>query len=118
MAQQWLAAIRAHGGLYAWESEKNGRELKVCVEGQLVLNSITPIFEAALAGTGVAYLLKHQVHRYLDSGQRVQVLADWSAPFSGYHLFCPSRRQTTPAFAQVVEALRFRSHAAKGKTRD
>ena len=109
--------LPTHGGLYAWEFEKNGRELRVRVEGQLVFNSITPILEAALDGFGVAYLPLDQVQRYLDNGRLIQVLSDWSPPFSGYHLYYPSRRQTTSAFAKVVEALRYRGARARNGSR-
>jgi len=104
--------LPTHGGLYAWEFEKNGRELRARVEGQLVFNSITPILEAALDGFGVAYLPLDQVQPYLDNGRLIQVLSDWSPPFSGYHLYYPSRRQSTAAFTKVVEALRYRDTRA------
>lgn len=100
--------LPTHGGLYAWEFEKNGRELRVRVEGQLVFNSVTPILQAALDGFGIAYLPQNQVQIHLDDGQLTQLLSDWSPPFSGYHLYYPSRRQPTPAFVLVTEALRCR----------
>jgi DNA-binding transcriptional LysR family regulator len=96
--------LPTYGGLYA----KDGHELRVRVEGQLVFNSITPILEAVLDGFGVAYLPEDHVQTYLDSGQLVRVLADWCPPFSGYHLYYPSRRQPTPAFTVVIERLRYR----------
>jgi len=92
------------GGLYAWEFEK----LKVHVEGQFVFNNIALRLNAALAGLGLAYLPEDQVQRRLAHGELVQVLEDWCPPFSGYHLYYPSRRQPTPAFALLVEALRYR----------
>jgi DNA-binding transcriptional LysR family regulator len=100
--------LPTYGGLYAWEFEKNGRELRVRVEGQFVLNSTTLILNAALAGSGLAYLPEDQVQTHLAAGHLIRVLADWCQPFSGYHLYYPSRRQPTPAFALLVEALRFR----------
>ncbi len=104
--------LPTHGGLYAWEFEKNGRELRVHVEGQLVFNSIAPILRAALDGFGVAYLPLDLVRPHLDGGQLVQVLSDWTPPFSGYHLYYPSRRQNTPAFNKMIEALRYRGSRA------
>ena len=100
--------LPTHGGLYAWEFEKGGRELKVRVEGQLVFNRIALILDAALAGFGLAYLPEDQVQTHIADGRLVRVLADWCPPFSGYHLYYPSRRQPTPAFALVVDALRYR----------
>jgi DNA-binding transcriptional LysR family regulator len=95
-------------GLYAWEFERDGRELRVRVEGQLVFNSTALILHAALAGLGLAYLPEDQVQAHLAGGRLVRVLADWCPPFAGYHLYYPSRRQHTPAFALLVEALRYR----------
>lgn len=97
------------GGLYAWEFEKRGRELKVRVEGQLVFNSVTPLVKAALAGFGLAYVPEDLVQTDLAEGRLIRVLADWCPPFSGYHLYYPSRRQATPAFALLVEALQYRT---------
>jgi DNA-binding transcriptional LysR family regulator len=100
--------LPTYGGLYAWEFEKNGRELKVRAEGQLVFNNLALRLNAALAGLGLAYLPEDQVQRHLADGGLVRVLADWCPPFSGYHLYYPSRRQTTPAFALMVNALRYK----------
>jgi DNA-binding transcriptional LysR family regulator len=101
--------LPTHGGLYAWEFEKDGRALRVRVEGQLAFNSIGPILAAALDGFGVAYLAESQVQPYLDNGRLVRLLADWCPQFSGFHLYYPSRRQPTPAFAVLVEGLRYRA---------
>jgi DNA-binding transcriptional LysR family regulator len=97
----------ASGGLYAWEFERNGRALKVRVEGQLVFNSVTSILDAALAGFGLAYLPQEQVQSHLDEGRLIRVLANWCQPWSGYHLYYPSRRQPSPAFGLLVDALRY-----------
>jgi DNA-binding transcriptional LysR family regulator len=100
--------LPTYGGLYAWEFEKRGRELKVRVEGQLVFNNIALRLEAVLAGLGLAYLPEDQVQKHIADGRLIRVLVDWCPPFSGYHLYYPSRRQPTPAFALVVNALRWR----------
>lgn len=100
--------LPTHGGLYAWEFEKNGRDLIVRVEGQLVFNGAGALLSAALRGFGLAYITETQVQPYLVSGQLVRVLADWCPPFSGYHLYYPSRRQSSPAFSLLVETLRYR----------
>ncbi|MGE9010427.1 LysR family transcriptional regulator [Leptospira interrogans] len=96
------------GGIYAWEFEKRGREVKVRVDGQLVFNSIPLRLNAVLAGHCLAYLPEDQVKKHLADSRLIRVLDDWCAPFSGYHLYYPSRRQPTPAFAVLVEALRYR----------
>ncbi len=100
--------LPTYGGLYVWEFEKAGRALKVRVEGQLVFNNIALRLNAALAGFGLAYLPEDQVQTHLAEGRLIRVLADWCPPFSGYHLYYPSRRQPAPAFALLVDALRYR----------
>jgi DNA-binding transcriptional LysR family regulator len=100
--------LPTHGGLYAWEFERDGRELRVRVEGQLVFGNSDMILQAASAGFGLAYLPEDQAASYLANGRLMRVLEDWCEPFSGYHLYYPSRRQPTPAFALLVDALRYR----------
>jgi DNA-binding transcriptional LysR family regulator len=100
--------LPTHGGLYGWEFEQAGRALRVRVTGQLVFNATPPLLQAALSGFGLAYLPEDSVQPHLDSGGLIRVLADWCPPYSGYHLYYPSRRQHTPAFALLVEALRYR----------
>jgi DNA-binding transcriptional LysR family regulator len=101
--------LPTYGGLYAWEFEKAGREMNVRVDGQLVLGTATFMLIAARAGFGLAYLPEEEVRSDLESGRLIRVLADWCPPFSGYHLYYPSRRQPTQAFALLVEALRYRA---------
>ena len=97
-----------HGGLYAWEFEKGGRELKVHVAGQLTFNTDTHELNAALAGLGLTYVPEGMAKPHLAKGRLKRVLADWCPPFSGYHLWYPSRRQSSAAFALLVKALRYR----------
>jgi DNA-binding transcriptional LysR family regulator len=105
------------GGLYAWEFEKEGRELKVRVDGQLTFNELPLSLRAARAGFGIAFVPEDRVRADVDARRLVRVLADWCAPFSGYHLYYPSRRQPTPAFTLLIEALRYRGSRAKsGRT--
>ena len=105
--------LPAHRGIYAWEFERSGRELKVRVDGQLTFNTAALILTAVLGGFGLAYLTEQQVQKYLESGELVRVLANWCPPFSGYHLYYPSRRQPSAAFALLVEALRYRKEPRK-----
>jgi DNA-binding transcriptional LysR family regulator len=100
--------LSTRGGLYAWEFEKSGQELKVRVDGQLIFNTPAQVLHAALAGFGLAYVLEDAARPYIDKGRLKHVLADWSPPWPGYHLYYPSRRQPSAAFALVVEALRHR----------
>ena len=100
--------LPTHGGLYAWEFEKGGRELKVRVEGQLVFNSIFQVLNAALAGFGLAYVPEDLAQPHLAKGRLARMLEEWCPPWSGYHLYYPSRRQSSAAFALFVDALRHR----------
>ena len=108
--------LPTHGGLYTWEFEKAERELNVRVDGQLVFGTSGLLLAAARAGLGLAYLPEEQVSGDLKSGHLVRVLGDWCAPFSGYHLYYPSRRQPTQAFALLIEALRYRGPVTPLKT--
>jgi len=96
------------GGLYPWEFRKNGRELNVRVDGRLVFNEMPMVLRAAIEGFGLACVLEEQAAHLIAEGRLARVLADWCPPFSGYHLYYPSRRQLSPAFAVLVEALRYR----------
>ncbi len=100
--------LPTHGGLYAWEFEKDGRALNVRVDGQLVFNGAGPLLQAALNGFGLAYLMERHVQPYVSDGRLVRVLSDWCPPFPGYHLYYPSRHQPSPAFSLLVDALRYR----------
>jgi DNA-binding transcriptional LysR family regulator len=81
----------------------------VRVEGQLVLNSTGRMLEAALAGFGLAYVPEDAAQPHLETGHLKRALEDWCPPYSGYHLYYPSRRQPSAAFALLVEALRYKS---------
>jgi DNA-binding transcriptional LysR family regulator len=96
------------GGLYAWEFEKARRELQVRVEGQLIVNDVAVARRAALGGLGLTFVPEDYVAADVEQGALVRVLEDWCPPFPGYHLYYPSRRQQSPAFALLVDALRWR----------
>jgi DNA-binding transcriptional LysR family regulator len=101
--------LPTHGGLYAWEFEKDRHELKVRVEGQLVFNGTFQMLNAALAGFGLAYVPEDLVLPHLRKGRLKRVLEDWCPPYPGYHLYYPSRRQSSAAFTLLVDALRYRA---------
>ncbi len=94
------------GGLYVWEFERRGRQVNVRVDGQATFNSSPHIVLAALQGLGIAFLPEEEFAPHLQEGRLVRTLQDWCPPFSGYHLYYPSRKQHSPAFALVIEALR------------
>jgi len=101
--------LPTHGGFYVWNFRKGGRELNVRVEGRAVFNALALIRDAAVEGVGLAYLPEDLVETAIQKGRLVRVLADWCPPRPGYHLYYPSRRQPSPAFALVVDALRHRA---------
>lgn len=100
--------FQTSGGLYAWEFEKSGRSLNVRVNGQIICNGSAAIVSAALLGLGIAYVPEDMVRTHIAEKRLVRVLGDWCPLFPGYHLYYPSRRQASPAFALLVEALRYR----------
>ncbi len=98
--------LPTYGGFYAWEFEKDGRELRVRVDGPLAFNVSRMALNAARRGAGLAFLLEDHVREEIADGRLIRVLSDWCPPFSGYHLYYPSRRQLSPAFAVLMDALR------------
>jgi len=100
--------LPTYGGNYAWEFEHGGRRLNVRVEGQLAFSSSAHILSAALVGSGLACVPEDIVQPYVKTGELVRVLENWMPVFDGYHLYYPGRRQTSPAFARLIEALRYR----------
>jgi DNA-binding transcriptional LysR family regulator len=100
--------LPTHGNVYAWEFERGSRELRVRVDGQLTFSGTGQLLNAALLGHGLAYVPEGMVQTHIDKGRLKRVLADWCQPYSGYHLFYPSRRQSSAAFSLVVDALRYR----------
>lgn len=99
--------LPTYGGIYAWEFEKDGHQLKVRVEGQLTFNSSTPRLRAVLAGFGLAFVPEDMVTEHLADGHLVRVLEDWCPSFPGYHIYYPSRRQSSQALQLLINALRY-----------
>lgn len=100
--------LPTYGGLFPWEFEKDGREVKVRTEGQLVFNNLGLRIASARDGLGLAYLPEDQALPHIAEGSLVRVLEDWCPYFPGYHLYYPSRRHASPAFSLVVDTLRHR----------
>ncbi len=99
--------LPTYGGLYAWEFKKSGHELKVRVEGQWVFNGTNQMLNAALAGCGLAYIPEDLAQPYIADGRLKPVLKDWCPVFPGYHLYYPSRRQSSRALGVLIDALRY-----------
>lgn len=102
------------GGLYAWDFTKDGQDLRVRVEGQLIFNNLPPRIGAAITGMGLAFVPEDTVERAVADGALEKVLEDWCEPFPGYYMYYPSRKQHTAAFAQLIEALRYTGSSRKG----
>lgn len=100
--------LPTYGGLLAWDFQKGSRELKVRVDGQSIFNNIGLRLASALDGLGLAYIPEDQVLAHIREGRLIRVLEDWCPPFPGYHLYYPSRRHTSPAFALLVDMMRYR----------
>lgn len=100
--------LPTYGDLLPWDFEKEGQVLNVRVKGQLVFSSILPALKAALAGSGLSFVPSDMADPYIAEGRLINVLKDWCQPFSGYHLYYPSRHQHSAAFELLVEALRYR----------
>ena len=96
------------GGLYAWEFARDGHPLNVRVDGQFICNDVDMIVAAARLGLGLCCLPDAHIADLVEAGELVSVLGDWTPPFPGYHLYYPSRRQTSRVFALLVDALRWR----------
>jgi len=96
------------GGLYNWEFMRDGKEIRVKTQGQLIFNHLASRIDAALSGMGICYVPQDSVAEHLKHGRLVQVLADWCEPFPGYYLYYPSRRQHTSAFTLLIDAVRYR----------
>lgn len=96
------------GGLYNWEFMRDGKEIRVKTQGQLIFNHLASRIDAALSGMGICYVPQDSVAEQLKSGRLVKVLADWCEPFPGYYLYYPSRRQHTSAFTRLIDAVRYR----------
>lgn len=100
--------LPTYGGLFAWEFEQDGRELRVRVDGQLTFNTLRQRLDSAVQGLGVAYMPEDVAAPAIASGDLIRVLEDWCPPFPGYHLYYPSRRHASPAFSLLVDVLRWR----------
>lgn len=100
--------LPTYGGLYAWEFKKGEQELNVRVKGQVIFNTSTQMLHAALNHFGLAYLPETMVTPYLENHQLIRVLDDWCPTFAGFHLYYPHRRNASPAFRLLVEALKYR----------
>ncbi|GMM59637.1 LysR family transcriptional regulator [Novosphingobium pituita] len=100
--------LPTYGGLFAWEFDHGGREVRVRVEGQVIVNHAGLRLASVLGGLGLAYLPEDQILDHVAQGRLIRVLEDWCEPFPGYHLYYPSRHHASSAFGVVVEALRYR----------
>ncbi|UPG89427.1 LysR family transcriptional regulator [Luteibacter aegosomaticola] len=99
--------LPTHGGLMPWDFDKDGREIKVRVEGQAIASSGTQVLDAAMRGLGLGWVPEDMAQPHIDSGAVIRVLEKWCTPFPGYHLYYPNRRHGAPALTALVDALRY-----------
>ncbi|AAG05608.1 MULTISPECIES: LysR family transcriptional regulator [Pseudomonas] len=99
--------MQSGGGLYAWDFQRKDRHVNVRVDGQLIFNTSPNIVDAALAGLGIAWLPEEEFAPHIEEGRLLRVLENWCPLFPGYYLYYPNRRQPSPAFSLVVDALRY-----------
>ncbi|MGC6388879.1 LysR family transcriptional regulator [Ewingella sp. S1.OA.A_B6] len=94
------------GGLYVWEFDNEQGPVNVRVNGQLTFNTSAHMVDAALTGLGIAFLPEEEFETHIGEGRLIRVLESWCSPFPGYYLYYPSRKQHSPAFSLVMEALK------------
>jgi DNA-binding transcriptional LysR family regulator len=95
-------------GMYRWEFDRGRQSLTVAVDGPLVVDDAEILVRAALDGIGVVWTLEHYAAPFISAGKLVRVLEGWCAPFPGYFLYYPSRRQQPAALSALIETLRLR----------
>ena len=101
--------LPTRGEIYAWELKKGKREVQVRVDGQLTCNGVYQMLNAAIDGAGLAFIPEYLAEPHVAAGRLQWVLEDWCPTFPGLHIYYPSRREHSRAFALVVEALRYRA---------
>lgn len=94
---------------------RGGREVRVRMEGQLLLNTIDLIRDAAIDGHGLAYLPRDQVQTALEEKKLVRVLDKFTPDLPGYHLYYPHRKNSGSAFSLLIDVLKF--SGSSGRTR-
>lgn len=100
--------LPTYGGLYTWEFAKDDQKINMRVEGQLTFNRPNLLVKSAAQGYGLIYLPELILNAYADKDDFSYVLEDWCINVPGYHLYYPSRRQPSPAFTLLVDALRYK----------
>ncbi|MGC3089243.1 LysR family transcriptional regulator [Pseudomonas aeruginosa] len=95
------------GELYKWQFSKGTKALSVAVSGPLVLDDPRLMLQAALADVGIAFAIEEEVAEHLAAGRLERVLVDWCAPFPGFHLYYPNRRNHPAALSAVIDLLRY-----------
>jgi DNA-binding transcriptional LysR family regulator len=63
--------LPTYGGLSVWDFDKDGRELRVRVEGQLVFNNAPMRLVSALDGLGIAYMPEDLALEHVAAGRLI-----------------------------------------------
>lgn len=108
-----LLRLPTSGGLYPWSFAKEGKEVVVRPKAHGIFNTVQMMLTAVQDGVGLASLPEDIVAPLLAEGRLERVLADWTPKRPGFHLYYPSRKQPSPAFRIVLDALR--RHRAQGE---
>ncbi|MGE6472120.1 LysR family transcriptional regulator [Serratia proteamaculans] len=101
----------ASGELYKWTFQKGTQALSVSVNSPLILDDARLMLQAALAHAGIAFAIEEEVSEHLATGRLERVLSDWCAPFPGFYLYYPNRRNHPVALTTVINVIRYPSQA-------
>ena len=94
------------GAIVGWWAEQKGRPMKFAVEGQLIVNDVPLLLQAAADGLGIAMTGDRQAESYLREGRLVRVLESWSPQFEGMFLYYPPNRHVSPALRALIDMIR------------
>ncbi|EPQ0970634.1 LysR family transcriptional regulator [Citrobacter farmeri] len=100
--------LPSSGTANRWRLVRGGREVRVRMEGQLLLNTIDLILDAAIDGHGLAYLPYDQVQQAIVEKKLIRVLEKFTPDLPGYHLYYPHRRHAGSAFSLLIDVLKYK----------
>lgn len=100
--------LPSSGTANRWRLVRGGREVRVRMEGQLLLNTIDLILDAAIDGHGLAYLPYDQVQQAIEEKKLIRVLEKFTPDLPGYHLYYPHRRHAGSAFSLFIDVLKYK----------
>ncbi len=99
--------LPTHGENFPWVFIVDEQEYRIRVKGQIVVNGVNQLVQAALDGYGYAYAPTALVSKFIDSGQLISVLSSYCITHPGYYLYYTSRLQSSAAFKVIQDALKY-----------